>query len=141
MKDDERGGEVRKVLEVLEVRKVLNGRKVLKVRQHLPVASVSTRKNPGLLPLLVLLGLGTGVLAGPALAQEPPPRPLGEDFVPIDELPADERLPAAPLLIAAYAFAWLALAGYVWSIRRRLDHVERELQAARRRMGEKVPRA
>ncbi len=50
-----------------------------------------------------------------------------EEFVPIDELPPEDQLPAAPLLVAAYAVAWAAVFGYLWSIWRRLDRVEREL--------------
>ena len=50
-----------------------------------------------------------------------------EEFVPIDELPPEDQLPAAPLLVAAYAVAWVAVFGYLWSIWRRLDRVEREL--------------
>ena len=40
-----------------------------------------------------------------------------------------EQLPAAPLLIAAYAFVWVAAMGYVWTIARRLNKVEGELRA------------
>ena len=36
-------------------------------------------------------------------------------------------MPAAPLLIAAYAIVWLVVFGYLWSIWRRLSAVEREL--------------
>ena len=32
-----------------------------------------------------------------------------EEFVPVNSLPQAEQLPAAPLLIAAYAFVWVAL--------------------------------
>ena len=35
---------------------------------------------------------------------------------------------AAPLLIAAYAFVWVALMVYLWSIWSRLGRVERDLQ-------------
>jgi CcmD family protein len=55
--------------------------------------------------------------------------PAVEEFVPVSELPADEALPAAPLLIAAYAFVWVVVLGYLWSIWRRLQRVERELEA------------
>lgn len=56
------------------------------------------------------------------------PKPAQEGFVPIDQLPAPEAFPAAPLVIAAYAFAWLAILFYVWSVWRRLNRVERELR-------------
>jgi CcmD family protein len=48
--------------------------------------------------------------------------------VPISELPAQDQLPSAPLLISAYAFVWLALGGYVLSVARRLTAVQREVE-------------
>lgn len=69
-----------------------------------------------------------------AYARQPPPSPAQEGFVPVDQLPADEALPAAPLVIAAYAVAWLAVFGYLWSIWRRLARVERELADVGRRI-------
>ena len=49
------------------------------------------------------------------------------EFVPIDQLPAQDQLPAAPLLIAAYIFALMALVGYLLSISRRLRGVQQEV--------------
>lgn len=73
------------------------------------------------------------------LAQQQPPAggapPQIEGFVPVDTLPATEQFPAAPLLIAAYAFVWLAVFGYVWSLWRRLGKVEGELQQLAKRTG------
>ena len=66
------------------------------------------------------------LLASVAAAQ--PPQPAQGAFVPIDQLPAVEAFPAAPLVIAAYAVVWLAVFLYVWSVWRRLDRVERELK-------------
>ena len=54
--------------------------------------------------------------------------------MPIDQLPPDEKLPAAPLLIAAYSVAWILVAGYLFSIWRRLGRVEREIADVCRRM-------
>ena len=57
-----------------------------------------------------------------------PPAPPGQtEFVPVSSLPPQDQLPAAPLLIAAYAFVWVALFIYLWSIWRRLQRVEQEL--------------
>jgi CcmD family protein len=67
------------------------------------------------------------VLAPGALAQQPPPEPQDE-FVPMSELPPQDQLPSAPLLIAAYAFVWLAIGGYVLSVARRLTSVQREVE-------------
>ena len=50
-----------------------------------------------------------------------------EEFVPIDELPPQDQLPAAPLLITAYSFVVLALFAYVVSVARRLSRGQREL--------------
>lgn len=75
---------------------------------------------------------GTGA-AGIARAAQPPQ----ETFVPVDELPPEEQLPAAPLLVAAYAFVWVALLVYLWSIWRRLGRVQGELAALSRGAGER----
>jgi CcmD family protein len=48
--------------------------------------------------------------------------------VPIDQLPPQDQLPAAPLLIAAYAIVVLALFAYVMSVARRLTVVQREIE-------------
>ena len=59
--------------------------------------------------------------------QQPPPPPQQQEFVPIDELPPQDQLPAAPLLVTAYSFVVLALFAYVVSVARRLSGVQREL--------------
>jgi CcmD family protein len=63
-------------------------------------------------------------------AQQPPGQ---EGFVPASSLPPAEQLPAAPLLVAAYAFVWVAVFFYVWTIWRRLNKVEQEMHALERR--------
>ena len=73
------------------------------------------------------------LLAAPALAFQPP---AGQsEFVPINELPPADQLPAAPLLIAAYAFVWLALMIYLWSIWRRLGAVDADMRKLEQRSG------
>jgi CcmD family protein len=69
-----------------------------------------------------------------AQQQAPPPKAAQDEFVPIDQLPPTEQLPAAPLLIAAYSVAWLLVAGYLFSIWRRIGRVEHELADANRRL-------
>jgi CcmD family protein len=69
-------------------------------------------------------------LAASALAQPPTPQ---SEFVPIDKLPPSEQLPAAPLLVAAYAFVWLAVMFYLWTIWRRLNKVENDMRALEQR--------
>ena len=55
------------------------------------------------------------------------------EFVPVNTLPAGDQLPAAPLLVAAYAFVWLAAMFYVWTVWRRLNKVEAEMRALEQR--------
>jgi CcmD family protein len=71
------------------------------------------------------------VLTAPVWAQQP----KGGEFVPVDELPPSEQLPSAPLLVAAYAFVWIALMFYVWTIWRRLNKVEADLRTLEHRRG------
>ena len=54
-------------------------------------------------------------------------QPGQSQFVPMTEVPASEQLPAARLVITAYAFVWIALSAYLWTIWRRLGKVEREI--------------
>jgi CcmD family protein len=56
----------------------------------------------------------------------------------VSNLPPAEReqLPAAPLVMVAYAFVWAMLFGYLWSIWRRLGVVEREMQGLAGRVEE-----
>jgi CcmD family protein len=79
--------------------------------------------------LLVIVSM-LAVLSGGGLAaaQTQPPPEQQEEFVPIDQLPPEDRLPAAPLLISAYAVVLLALFAYVYSIARRLGSVQREVE-------------
>ena len=61
-------------------------------------------------------------------AQQPPQPQQQEEFVPIEELPPQDQLPAAPLLVTAYSVVVLALFAYVVSVARRLGRVQRELE-------------
>jgi CcmD family protein len=83
----------------------------------------------------LLIALTSFVLvSAPALAMQPP---TGQsEFVPVDSLPAADQLPAAPLLVTAYAFVWIAVMVYLWSIWRRLNKVEDDMRA----LAQKVPR-
>jgi CcmD family protein len=73
------------------------------------------------------LSLTIALTAAPALAAQPP---TGQsEFVPMKDLPPSEQIPAAPLLVAGYAFIWIAVAFYVWTIWRRLNRVEAEMRA------------
>jgi CcmD family protein len=78
---------------------------------------------------LILAGLLSFVPA--VVAQQPPQPPDG--FVPADSIKPQEQLPAAPLVIGAYAVAWVAVFGYLWSIWSRLGRVERDILEVSRR--------
>lgn len=67
------------------------------------------------------------LLAAPVFAVQPPPGQ--SEFVPVETLPPSEQLPAAPYLIAAYAFVWIAVMFYLWTIWRRMNRVEAEMRA------------
>ena len=66
--------------------------------------------------------LAAAPAAGSAAQPQPP-----KGFVAVDEIPPGEQIPAINLVAAAYGFVWIAMLGYVWSIARRLRHVESEL--------------
>jgi CcmD family protein len=71
--------------------------------------------------LLSLMLISNG--AASLTAQPQPPR----EFVPVDDIPQGEQIPAINLVAAAYGFVWVVVLGYVWSIARRLNSVEAEL--------------
>lgn len=71
--------------------------------------------------------VAAALLAAPASESWGQPQPAQEEFVPIDQVPPEDRLPAAPLLVAAYAVVWVVVFGYLWSIRRRMSAVDGEL--------------
>jgi CcmD family protein len=70
---------------------------------------------------LVWLSVTWGVVVA---AQQPSQQ--GE-FLPLDQLPPQERMAAAPLLIGAYAFVMAVLFLYVLSVARRLTNVQQEI--------------
>jgi len=61
------------------------------------------------------------------------------EFKPVTEIPASEQLPSAPLVIAAYAFVWLAFMFYAWTMWRKLGKVEQELQTLSSQIVNKRP--
>lgn len=66
--------------------------------------------------------------SSPASAAQPPEPQQPEEFLPLDELPPEERLAAAPLLIGAYVFVVAVLFLYLYSLARRLTVVQREVE-------------
>jgi len=72
--------------------------------------------------VLVLLAV-----AAPAVFAQPPSPERQEQYVPVDTLPQQEQMPAAPLLIAAYVIVLVVFFVYVFSLARRLSSVQREI--------------
>ena len=66
-------------------------------------------------------------------------QPGQSEFKPVTEIPASEQLPSAPLVIAAYAFVWLAFMFYTWTMWRKLGKVEQELQTLSAQIVNKRP--
>ncbi len=105
---------------------------------------VAPRRNGG--PALRIRRVGAALLIGaitvliawgePTVAAAQSAQPPVEEFVPIDELPEEDRLPAAPFLIAAYSIVWILAFGYFWSLTRRFAAVERDLAGLARRVGD-----
>ena len=76
--------------------------------------------------------------ASPQAQVAQPAQRTGDGFEPVSNLPdpVREQLPAAPMVMVAYAFVWAMVIGYVWSLWRRLAAVERELKAVSQRVEE-----
>jgi CcmD family protein len=66
-----------------------------------------------------------------------PPAAQG-DYLPVTSSPAAvESLPAAPFLITAYVFVWVALLGYLWFLWGRMKKVQHELESLERRASQR----
>ena len=88
-----------------------------------------------LLALFALLVVLLPPVVGIAQASQPPQTPAATDgFVPVTDLPPTEQLPAAPMVIGAYAFIWVAVLVYVGLLWKRLGVVQKELDALARRI-------
>ena len=61
-------------------------------------------------------------------------QPAQDGFVPVTG-PISEQIPAAPLVVAAYAFFLLLMVFYLWTIWRRIGKVEADMRALERRQG------
>jgi CcmD family protein len=93
------------------------------------------RQIARLVVVMLIVGTLTAGGASAAFAQQPSVAAPEQGFVPVKNLPAQqEQLPAAPLVMTAYAVAWVVLVLYLWSIWRRLAGVEREIAAVGRRL-------
>ena len=87
--------------------------------------------------LRVALVVLCAVLAGgQAMFAAQPPEAAQDGFVPMSDIPPEDQLPAAPLLVAAYSVVWAIAIGYLWTIWRRLGTVEQELADVLGRIGD-----
>jgi len=77
--------------------------------------------------VMLLMGTCVGVVSAlqPAAGQG--------DFEPVSAMPKAETLPAGPMLVVAYSFVWIALVGYVWTLWRRSQRLERDIADLERR--------
>lgn len=69
-----------------------------------------------------------GALPQEASAKAQPPSSQQSEFKSLDQLPPAEQVPAATLLVAAYAFVLVGLFLYVVTVARRLTTVQREIE-------------
>lgn len=113
------------------------------IRPALPPRGTMTRaQKTFLVTLLGLTSLAGGVApawpAAPAPSDAEMQQPAARDeFVPVAELPPDERLPAAPLLVGAYGFVWVMVLLYLLMLWRRLGRVEREVADLARQVADR----
>ena len=94
-------------------------------------ADRAVRRALAVAVVVMMAGLAVAEMAGVEAAVQPQ-----DEFIPLDSVPPEDQLPAAPLLVAAYALLWIAVVGYLWTIWRRMGTVERELSDLSRRTGE-----
>jgi CcmD family protein len=83
--------------------------------------------------VLVLLVCAAPARVGAQAPQQPPQQQ--DEFVPIDQLPPEEQMPAAPMVVAAYAFIWIAFIAYVFTLVRRVRKVEEDVRRLERGRG------
>jgi CcmD family protein len=76
--------------------------------------------------VLVLVLLAAAM--APAVSAMQPLPERQEQYVPLDQLPPQDQMPAAPLLITAYVVVIVVFFVYVFSVGRRLTVVQREIE-------------
>ena len=81
----------------------------------------------------LLTTMAAGLTAVTAFAAQS--QPAQDGFVPVTGVPASEQIPAAPLVVGAYAFFLLLMLFYLWTIWRRIGKVEADMRALERRQG------
>jgi len=56
-----------------------------------------------------------------------------DKFEPVGNVPIGEQLPAGPFIVGSYAFFLLLMVFYLWTIWRRINRVEKDMQDLARR--------
>lgn len=81
--------------------------------------------------------VGTVALSAATLAAQAPQTPAAQEgFQPyVPGQGGVEQLPATPLVFSAYAFVWVALVVYVFTMWRRVTRLEAELRSVQQRTG------
>lgn len=77
--------------------------------------------------LILIVALACISPAVPAFVSAQQPAEQQGEFVPAETLPQREQMPAAPLLISAYAFVMLVLFAYLISLSRRMGAVKADI--------------
>ncbi|MBL8141730.1 MAG: CcmD family protein [Acidobacteria bacterium] len=92
-------------------------------------------------PLAAPLGASevSGVPAVVAL-QQVEPGPRSDGFEPVGQVPAQEQMPAAPMVMAAYGVVWVLTVAFVVSVWRRIGKVEQELREVEQRVAQEARR-
>ena len=78
--------------------------------------------------LILIIALAFMSPVVPALVSAQQPAEQQGEFLPAESLPQRERMPAAPLLISAYAFVMVVLFAYVFSLSRRIGAVKTDIR-------------
>ena len=91
------------------------------------------RRTTLALALFSIIGYASFALAQPEPQPAPAPPVQGapeqiEEFVPFEGVPPEDQIPAANLLIPAYALVWIGVFLYVLTVARRLGTVQREVE-------------
>jgi CcmD family protein len=79
------------------------------------------------LSLVLACGVFSVAAQQPSPQPQPQPSQQNNDWIPINQLPPQEQMAAAPLLIGAYVFVLVVLFAYVFRVARRLQSVQQEL--------------
>ena len=93
----------------------------------------------GLALVVSMMVVTNGMIGEAALSVSSQIRPAQDEFIPLDEVPPEDQLPAAPLLVSAYGLIWVFVFGYLWSVSRRMSTVEQELTGLLKRIKERSP--